>query len=63
MKQNLRDNPPQIKLLETTKADIWASEFQRIVVDTGIEIDERLMVVWFSDAMTAQRDADAAAPR
>lgn len=48
-----------INLLETTDALVWANEFQRIVIDGGIEIDAELMLGWFANAMSAQMKTDA----
>ena len=52
---------PEIKLLETNDAMVWAEEFARIGREnnwTLEDIDEGLMVSWFANAMCAQEFKD-----
>ena len=53
---------PQINLLSTNDAMVWAEEFVRIKEKNGWtleDIDEGLMVAWFANAMAAQELAEA----
>jgi len=38
------------KLTEPFIAEVWASEFKRIIVDKKVKIDEGLMIGWFANA-------------
>lgn len=45
-----------INLHDTSDAAVWADEFQRIVLDGGIEVDKGLMLGWFANAIMAGHD-------
>lgn len=55
----------EINLLKTTDAEIWAKEFVRIKDEnnwTLEDIDEGLMISWFSNAIITGRDITSGSP-
>ena len=48
------------KLHNTTDGQIWAQEFMR-VVESGVTVDEGLMLGWFANAIETGRSAGHAA--
>lgn len=44
----------QRKLYNTTAPEVWAKEFMK-VVESGVKVDEGLMIGWFANAIGTAR--------
>jgi hypothetical protein len=52
----MTDDNVGLRLQGEFDAMVWTEEFQRVVVDGGIEIDKNLMLGWFANAIMAGYD-------
>jgi hypothetical protein len=56
-------NDTQMTLAGNTDAQVWATEFLKVIVDQSVTIDEGLMLGWFANAIMSGYDEGVRAER